>query len=57
MKKRKELSKSMIKQHDQENRINKEDVVTEMPPPKKRKKRNRRKSLIPVLKLNIQDAF
>ena len=23
----------------------------------KRKKRNRRKSLIPVLKLNIQDAF
>ena len=57
MKKRKELSKSMIKQHDQENRINKEDIVTEMPPPKKRKKRNRRKSLIPVLKLNIQDAF
>ena len=48
--------------HSNENTANNADsgdkiCSINMPPPKRRKRKNRRKSLIPVLKLNIKNAF
>ena len=62
LKKRKQLCEATMKKQEQENTLNntqKEDVITNisMPPPKRRKRKNRRKSLIPVLKLNVDNAF
>jgi hypothetical protein len=72
LKKRKQLSESMMKeqqQREQENMILSNEnsannagsgdkiCSINMPPPKRQKRKNRRKSLIPVLKLNIKDAF
>ena len=62
LKKRKQICEATMKKQEQENTMNnmeKEDVITNisMPPPKRRKRKNRRKSLIPVLKLNVDNAF